>query len=69
MVLSKAVDAAAVGVPKVVASLTPGSASYKGKIEAGGQTIAMSIVQTIEDKGATWVVTSTAKMPMGEAST
>jgi dipeptidyl aminopeptidase/acylaminoacyl peptidase len=67
VVLSKAVEAAAVGVPKVAASLNPGSASYQGKIEAGGQTIPMSITQTIEDKGGAWVVTGTAKMPMGDA--
>ena len=67
VVLSKAVDAAAVGVPKVAASLSPGSASYQGKIEAGGQTIPMSITQTIEEKGGAWVVTGTAKMPMGDA--
>jgi dipeptidyl aminopeptidase/acylaminoacyl peptidase len=67
VVLSKPVEAAAVGVPKVAASLNPGSASYQGKIEAGGQTIPMSITQTIEDKGGAWVVTGTAKMPMGDA--
>jgi len=67
VVLSKAVDAAAVGVPKVAASLSPGSASYQGKIEAGGQTTPMSIVQTIEDKGGSFVVSVTAKMPMGDA--
>jgi dipeptidyl aminopeptidase/acylaminoacyl peptidase len=67
VVLSKAVDAAAVGVPKVTASLSPGSTSYQGKIEAGGQTIPMSITQTIEEKGGAWVVTGSAKMPMGDA--
>ncbi len=67
VVLSKSVDAAAVGVPKVVASLHPGSLSYQGKIEAGGQTIPMSMTQTIEESGGTWVVTGTAKMPMGDA--
>jgi dipeptidyl aminopeptidase/acylaminoacyl peptidase len=67
VVLSKAVDAASVGVPKVVASLTPGALSYQGKIEAGGQTIPMSIAQIIEDKGETVVVTGTSKMPMGDA--
>ncbi len=67
VVLSKAVDAAAVGVPKVAFPLSAGSASYQGKIETGGQTMPMSITQTIEDKGATWVVTGTAKMPMGDA--
>jgi dipeptidyl aminopeptidase/acylaminoacyl peptidase len=67
VVLSKAVDAAAVGVPKVTASFSPGSASYKGRIEAGGQTMAMSITQTFEEKDGAWVVTGTAKMPMGDA--
>ncbi len=67
VVLSKSVDAAAVGVPKVAASFSPGSASYQGKIEAGGQTIPMSITQTFEEKGGAWVVTGTAKMPMGDA--
>jgi len=67
VVLSKPVDAAAIGVPKVVASLSPGSESYQGKIEAGGQTIPMSITQTIEDKSGAWVVTGTARMPMGDA--
>jgi dipeptidyl aminopeptidase/acylaminoacyl peptidase len=67
VVLTRAADAAAVGVPKVVASFHPGSASYQGKIEAGGQTIPMSITQTIEEKGGAWVVTGTAKMPMGDA--
>ncbi len=68
VVLSKAVDAAAVGVPKVVASLVPGSLSYQGKIESGGKAIPISIAQTIEDKGATFVVTAVAKMPMGDAT-
>jgi dipeptidyl aminopeptidase/acylaminoacyl peptidase len=67
VVLSKAVDPAAVGLPKAVASLAPGSLSYQGKIEAGGQSFPMSIAQTIEDKGATFVVTGTAKTPMGDA--
>jgi dipeptidyl aminopeptidase/acylaminoacyl peptidase len=67
VVLSKAADAAAVGVPKVTASLNAGSLSYQGKIEAGGQTMPMSITQTIEEKGGAWVVTGSAKMPMGDA--
>ena len=66
VVLSKTADAAAVGVPKVVAALTPGSLSYQGKIEAGGQTIPMSITQTIEESGGHWVVSATFKMPMGD---
>jgi hypothetical protein len=68
VVISKPVDAVAVGVPKVAASLAPGTFSYQGKIEAGGQVIPMSISQTVEDKGATVVVTAVAKMPMGDAT-
>jgi dipeptidyl aminopeptidase/acylaminoacyl peptidase len=67
VVLSKAVQAVDVGVPKVVASLSPGSASYQGKIEAGGQTIPMSITHTVEEKGGTFVFTGASKMPMGDA--
>ena len=67
VVLAKPVDAAAVGVPKVVASLKAGTSTYQGKMEAGGQSMAMSITQVIEDKDGTWVVTGTAKLPMGEA--
>ena len=47
--------------------LSAGTASYQGKIEVGGQTIPLSITQTIEEQGANWVVTGTAKMPMGDA--
>jgi len=68
VVLSKAVDATTVGVPEVVASFHPGSMSYQGKMEAGGQTMPMSITQTFEEKDGAWVVTGTAKMPMGDAS-
>jgi dipeptidyl aminopeptidase/acylaminoacyl peptidase len=68
VVLSKAVDTASVGVPKVAFPWSAGSASYQGKIEVGGQTIPLSTTQTIEDQGANWVVTGTAKMPMGDAT-
>ena len=44
-----------------------GKASYSGTIEAGGQTIPLSTTQTIKEQGGTWVVTDTAKMPMGDA--
>jgi len=67
VVLTKAVDTASVGVPKVAFPWTAGSASYQGKIEAGGQTSPMSTTQTIEEQGGNWVVTGTAKMPMGDA--
>ena len=67
VVLSKAAEAGAVRLPKLAGSLTPGSLTYTGTIEAGGQSIPMSVAQTIEDTGAAFVVTATAKMPMGDA--
>jgi dipeptidyl aminopeptidase/acylaminoacyl peptidase len=67
VVLSKPVETAKVGVPKVAFPLSAGKATYVGKIEVGGQTIPLSTTQTIEEQGANWVVTGTAKMPTGEA--
>jgi dipeptidyl aminopeptidase/acylaminoacyl peptidase len=68
VVLTKAADATAVGVPKAAFPLTVGTSSYTGKIEAGGQTIPMSTTQTIEEQGGTWVITGTARLPMGDAT-
>ena len=67
VVLSKAVDTASVGVPKVAFPWSAGTASYQGKIEVGGQTIPLSTTQTIAEQGGNWVVTGTAKLPMGDA--
>jgi dipeptidyl aminopeptidase/acylaminoacyl peptidase len=67
VMLSKPVDTASVGVPKVAFPWAASSASYQGRIEAGGQTLPISTTQTIEERGGSWVVTSTAKLPMGEA--
>lgn len=67
VVLSKPVETASVGVPKVAFPWTARSASYTGKIEAGGQTMPMSTTQTIEEQAGHWVVTGTAKLPMGDA--
>jgi len=67
VVLTKPVATASVSVPKVAFPWSAGKTSYSGKIEAGGQTIPMSTTQTIEEQGGNWVVTGTAKMPMGDA--
>ncbi|KAA0250520.1 MAG: S9 family peptidase [Acidobacteria bacterium] len=67
VVLAKKVDAAAVSVPKAVADLAPASLGYAGTIEAGGQSMAMSVTRVVKEEGGAWVVTDTAKMPMGEA--
>ena len=45
----------------------PGTASYQATMVAGGQTQQMSVTRSIKDEGGTWVVTETAKLPMGEA--
>jgi dipeptidyl aminopeptidase/acylaminoacyl peptidase len=68
VVVTKAADASAVGVPKVAFPLVAGKSTYTGKIEAGGQTIPMSTTQTIEEKGGSWVITGTASLPMGDAT-
>jgi hypothetical protein len=68
VVLSKKADTASVGVPKVSGSLRAGSTSYQGKIEGGGQTMPLSIAQTIREEGGTWVVNATAKLPFGDAT-
>ncbi len=63
--LTKTTDASAVGVPKVAASLKAGTASYQARIDAGGQTIPMTVTRTVAEEGGTWVVSETAQTPMG----
>ncbi|MHB8799737.1 MAG: S9 family peptidase [Thermoanaerobaculia bacterium] len=66
--LAKKVDAAAVGAPKPVAELVPGTYVYAGTISAGAQSMQISATRVIKADGETWVVSDTAKMPMGEAT-
>jgi dipeptidyl aminopeptidase/acylaminoacyl peptidase len=68
VVLAKKVDAAAVGAPKPATDLKPATLAYQGSIAAQGQNIPMGVTRTIKEDGATWVVTDTMKMPMGEVS-
>ena len=68
VVLAKKVDTAAVGAPKPAADLVAGTFSYAGSLSAGGQTMQISTTRVVKEDGNTWVVTDTAKMPMGEAS-
>ncbi|HQR45095.1 MAG TPA: prolyl oligopeptidase family serine peptidase [Thermoanaerobaculia bacterium] len=67
VVLTKKVDAAAVGAPKPAADLSAGTRSYLGAILAGGQSMPISVSRVTKEDGGTWVVTDTAKLPMGEA--
>jgi hypothetical protein len=68
VVLSKAVDAAAVGAPKPVSGLVAGTFRYAGSIQAGGQTIPISSVNTVTEEPGTYTVNATLKLPMGEAN-
>lgn len=53
---------------KPAADLKAGTATYKGKIEAGGQTMPMDITRVIKDTAGVWLVTESASMPMGTMS-
>jgi dienelactone hydrolase len=65
VVISKIVDAATVGVPKVTGDLKPGTYKYDAKISMGGQQMALRLSTTIEDTGGDWTVVESADTPMG----
>jgi|CXWL01.1.fsa_nt_gi dipeptidyl aminopeptidase/acylaminoacyl peptidase len=67
VVLAKAIDPKSVEVPKPVADLVAGVSSYQATIAMGPQNLAMSITRTVKDDGANWLISESAKMPMGEA--
>ena len=67
VVLTKKVDAGAVAAPKPTTDLVAGTMSYAGTIVAGTQNMAISVVRVIKEDGGSWVITDTAKLPMGEA--
>jgi dipeptidyl aminopeptidase/acylaminoacyl peptidase len=68
VVLAKPVDAKSVGTPKPVMDLVAGTSAYQATIATRGQSLAMSIIRTVKDDGANWLITENAKMPMGEAT-
>ena len=51
--------------PKPNVELTPGTATYKARLEAGGQTMPMDLTRTVKDLNGAWVVTETSVLPMG----
>jgi len=67
VVLAKKMDVAP-GAPKPSTSLTPGTATYKGSLAAGGKSMAMDLTRTVKDSSGVWLVTETAVMPMGTMS-
>jgi dipeptidyl aminopeptidase/acylaminoacyl peptidase len=62
--LSRKVEVPA-NAPKPAVELTPGTATYKARLEAGGQTIPMDLTRTVKDLNGAWVVTETSVLPMG----
>jgi hypothetical protein len=65
VVISKKLDAAAVGVPKVTADLKPGTYKYEAKLAMGGQQMALKLSTTIQDGGGAWTVVENVDTPMG----
>jgi len=65
--LATKVEVAAVG-PKPARDLRAGTATYKAKIELGGQAIPIDLTRTIKEENGAWVVTETSTMPMGTMS-
>ncbi len=68
VVLAKVIDAKSVGAPKPEMDLVAGTSAYQATIAMGPQNMAMSINRVIKDDGGVWVITESAKMPMGEAT-
>jgi dipeptidyl aminopeptidase/acylaminoacyl peptidase len=67
VVLAKKVEVPS-AAPKPTVELTPGTATYKARIEAGGQTVPMYLTRTVKDAAGSWVVTDSTAMPMGTMS-
>ncbi len=64
----KTILAASVTAPKPAAGLTPGKLNYQARIEAGGQTVQVSVVTEIKEENGVWIANETAKLPQGESS-
>src|SRR5215471_18489125 len=61
-------DAANVGVPKPAVDLTPGTSNYQAKLEIQGQSIPLSVTDTVKEDGGAWNVTETVTTPQGDIS-
>jgi dipeptidyl aminopeptidase/acylaminoacyl peptidase len=63
--LAPAVDPRAVGVPTPVADLMAGTAVYTASLELGGESMAMRISQSVDERDGAWVVTERTETAMG----
>ena len=66
--LAKKIDAGAVGVPKPVADLVPGTRHYDVTIAMAGQQMKVKITSTITDAGTAWTDTDVMETPQGNAT-
>jgi hypothetical protein len=68
VVLAKAVDAAAVGLPKPATDLQPATYQYQVTLELSGQKMNMKVSTIITDGGSSWTAVNTMDMPQGAAT-
>jgi dipeptidyl aminopeptidase/acylaminoacyl peptidase len=68
VVLSKTVDANAVGLPKPAGDLQAGTSNYQVTVELGGQKINMKVSTAITDGGTSWTAVDTMDTPQGTAT-
>ncbi len=68
VVLAKKVDAGAVGAPKPVADLQPGTHHFDVTIAMGGQQMKLKVTSIVAAGGATWNATDEMEMPQGTAT-
>jgi dipeptidyl aminopeptidase/acylaminoacyl peptidase len=68
VVLTKKVDANAVGLPKPAVDLQPGTWKYRAKLSMSGKEIALDITTTIKEVNGKWLATGTMQSAMGEAT-
>ncbi len=66
--VSKLVDAGAVGTPKPMQELQPGTFRYETKIAMGAQQMVLKISTTIKEENGAWTVTDVTEGPMGPAT-
>jgi dienelactone hydrolase len=63
----KVITTSAAG-PKPAIDLHAGTSAYQTRIEMGGQKMEMAVTSEIKEDGSSWVVTETAKGPMGDTT-
>src|SRR4051812_40456229 len=69
VVVAKKMAAPSAVAPKPATSLTAGTAHYKARLEAQGQTMPMDITTTIAEAGGAWAATDVMTTPNGDVTT